>query len=304
MTTADSTSLRALAALVRTGLTVRQALAAWPEEIPADRRADPARVAQRVTLGRSVSEAVRGLPTGLAHVLRPLLALHLVAGGDVAAALDKAAEAIEEEAGFLQDAKAASSGARLSGRLVAGLPLAFVPFSPAVRSFGDPAGFLMLSLGVVLALMGLRWLGRLVPAPPLADPSIQLCCALAALLRGGLSLNQALATLAGHPPVGLEGDLSLAAAQVRLGRPWRTALASGGALGRVARVIARSERVGVPVADALERLAETLRAEQALAFETKMRRAPVLMVVPLTCCILPAYGLLAVGPFLRSVTLG
>ena len=297
-------SVRGLAALIRSGLTVRQALAAWPDELPADYCHEPTLVAQRLVLGSTVSEALSALPAESARRLIPLLALHLRAGGDVAAALDRLADDLEGETSFQHEAKAASSGARLSGRMVAALPLAFVPFSPASRTFGDTAGLVLLLLGIALAAIGLRWLGRLVPSPPGADPAIELCSLLATLLGGGLGLAQSLETIAAHPPAGLEEPLGQARARVRMGASWSSALAAGsGALQRVARVIERAHSAGLPVADSLGSLAETLRAERALTFKTRMRRAPVLMVVPLTCCILPSYGLLAIGPFLRSVTL-
>lgn len=300
----DPSSLRALAALVRSGLTVRQALASWSHELPPELRAEPSLVGARLALGCSVIDALSALPEDSARALTPVLALHLSAGGDVGAALDRLATELEQEAAFQQDARAASSGARLSARMVAALPLAFVPFSPASRALGDPAGLILLLLGVALAAIGLRWIGRLVPVPPAPEPAVELCTALATLLQAGLSLTQALSVIASHPPAGLEEPLARAAGQVRLGLSWSSSLAaSGPGLDRVARVIERAQGAGLPVAGSLEHLADTLRTERALAFKSRMRRAPVLMVVPLTCCILPSYGLLAIGPFLRSVSL-
>lgn len=300
----DPHSIRALAALIRSGLTVRQAVSAWKDEVPAAQQREPAVVASRLALGCSASDALSALPPDAARALTPVLSLHLSAGGDVAAALDRLADDLEREATFQQDAKAASSGARLSGRMVAALPLVFVPFSPATRDLGELPALVLLVMGAVLAALGLRWIGRLVPAPPPADPAIELCSVVATLLRAGLSLSQALSSIASHPPAGLEEPLRSAAARVRLGLSWSLSLAAADrGLERVARVIERTQRAGLPIAASLEQLGDTLRMERALAFKARMRRAPVLMVVPLTCCILPSYGLLAIGPFLRSVSL-
>ena len=299
----DPGSIRALSALIRSGSTVRQALHAWPNELPADRQDEAALVASRLVLGCSVFEALSALPPESGRMLTPLLSLHLSAGGDVASALDRLADDLEREASFQQDAKAASSGARLSGRMVAALPLAFVPFSPATRDLGDLPALMLVLVGAAMAAVGLRWIGRLVPVAPAADPSVELCSVLATLLRGGLSVAQALSTVVSHPPAGLEEPLDRAADRVRLGLSWSLSLADERGLDRVARVIARAQGAGLPVAASLEQLADTLRMERALAFKARMRRAPVLMVVPLTCCILPSYGLLAIGPFLRSVSL-
>jgi pilus assembly protein TadC len=51
-------------------------------------------------------------------------------------------------------------------------------------------------------------------------------------------------------------------------------------------------------------LAATERDRVARAVEVAARRAPVMMVVPLTVCLLPAFICLAVVPFLRGVASG
>ena len=300
----EAVALRGLASLVRSGLTVRHALAAWPEEVPGSFRDAALGVRRRLALGCSVRSSLSSLPSGLADPIAPLVGLHLATGDDLAAALDGTAAVLEEEAAFEAAARGASAGARLSARLVAGLPLAFVPFSPAARgAFAEPPGLALLVCGVVLCVTGLRWIGRLVPGSPAPDPVVRVYEAIAALLRAGLPLNDALAAIASHPPPGLEAIFKLASARVRLGQPWATALRSGDPrLERGAVVIDRAARLGIPLAGALEEFASVLRREVRSAHTTKMKRAPVLMVVPLTCCILPAYGLLAIGPFLLGVT--
>jgi pilus assembly protein TadC len=67
-------------------------------------------------------------------------------------------------------------------------------------------------------------------------------------------------------------------------------------------VVVRAERLGTPASAALRAFAEVRRREREDEFERAARRAPVLMVLPLTTCILPAYVLLAVGPILRGLS--
>jgi hypothetical protein len=68
--------------------------------------------------------------------------------------------------------------------------------------------------------------------------------------------------------------------------------------------IARAEGHGLSPEASLRRFAAARRVMATRSFERDVRRAPVLMVLPLVLCVLPAFGLLAVGPFLRSITFG
>ena len=72
------------------------------------------------------------------------------------------------------------------------------------------------------------------------------------------------------------------------------------ALGEAARelcgALAGAIRYGTPVLPALERVAFELRLARRLAAETHARRVSVLVLLPLVCCVLPAFVLLAVVP--------
>lgn len=300
--TASSATLTALAALLRSGLSLRQALLAWPDELTGDHRIEAREVVRRLELGHPVNSAIEA--SSLARVLQPAFSVHLATGVDLVAWLERIVVDREETAGALKAARGAAAGAALSGRMVAGLPLLFVPLTPMSRApLTDPLGLAMLGVGVALALAGLRWIGRLLPQPPEADAGAELAVLLAAMLRAGLPLPGAL-SLASRQP-GASPSLLRAGRLVALGATWQEALTEAGAeCASIATSIGRAQRFGIAVADALEGHAAARRAELKRGFEEKMRRAPVLMVVPLTCCILPAYGLLALGPFVRSMALG
>ena len=300
--TASSAALSALAALLKGGLSVRQALLAWPEELSGDHRVEAREVVRRLQLGSSVTDAVR--PCSLAWVLLPAFSVHFATGVDLVAWLERVAADREELAAAQKAARGAAAGAALSGRMVAGLPLLFVPLTPMARApLTDGVGLVMLVVGVALAVTGLRWIGRLLPQAADQDVTADLCVSLSAMLRAGLSVHAALQVAAGQPAAGPE--LVRARRLVQLGATWPDALAScGDDVAVVATVIGRAQRFGIPLADGLDALAAARRAEQKRRFEEKLKRAPVLMVVPLACCILPAYALLALGPFLRSLSLG
>lgn len=300
--TAPSAALFALAALLRSGVSVRQALLVWPEELTGDHRVEALEVVRRLRLGCSVTDAVRSC--SLASVLLPAFSVHFATGVDLVAWLERVAVDREEVAAARRAARGAAAGAALSGRMVAGLPLLFVPLTPMARApITDRVGIVMLVTGVGLAVAGLRWIGRLLPQAADEDVVAELCVCLSAMLRAGLSVHAALQAAANQPEAAPE--LVRARRLVQLGATWSDAVATcGGDMTAIAASIARSQRFGTPLADGLDSVAASRRAEQRRRFEEKLKRAPVLMVVPLACCILPAYGLLALGPFLRSMNLG
>lgn len=302
MNEASATSLRGLAALLRSGLTLRAALVRWRAEVDPALASDVARIARRIQLGASSVEALSGTAF---ERLRPAFSLHLTHGMDLARFLDEAADELEETGAASASARAASAGAVLSGRMVAGLPLLFVPLTPMSRGVMlDPAGIGILAAGIALAVAGLRWISRLMPSAPASDPVADLCGSVAALLDAGLPL-----------PVALEGACNELAAEmpeladarrlVRLGWTWESALARCGCrLQPVCRAIEQAREHGLPVAALLRTLRRNRRTEALRQFDRRLKRAPVLMVVPLTCCVLPAYALLGLAPFLRSMSLG
>lgn len=69
------------------------------------------------------------------------------------------------------------------------------------------------------------------------------------------------------------------------------------------RLLAGSERYGVSIASALERLAGEARRQRRRHAEAMARRVPVRMLLPLVGCILPAFVLLTVVPILARTLL-
>lgn len=302
--------LRALAASVRAGSSVREALLAWPEECPAALREAVERLGRRLRLGDPVPAAIAAMDGafgGDADVVAGVLAIHGELGGDVAAMLDTIAGGIAERGEAGAAAAAAGAGAKLSGRLVAGLPLAFIPLMPAARApLFDGTGLALLVAGVALALAGMRWIGRLVPRPPGEDGAALIALVAAGVVRGGTGLHAALDCLARQAPVDVRAALLRARRRVQLGTSWSRALeqAESESLRMLGATLQRADRRGVPVADSLLSFVERRRAEAAREFDRATRRAPILMVVPLVVCVLPAYALLGLAPFLRGLATG
>lgn len=295
MNPADIACLRTLAALLRAGAPLRRALLDWPNDLSAP-SADVSLISTRVSLGIPATAALHGTAF---ESSAEAVALHLSHGIDLAGWLDATADLLEQDLASAASAKAAAAGAVLSGRMVAGLPLLFVPFAPMSRAMLDGPGVVFLLAGALLAVAGLRWIGTLVPAAPPPDRASRVCLSAAASLEAGLGIDAALVAALGDP-----AEKGAVTRMRRLGWSAADALAHIDPVYEpMCLALDRARILGLPAASTLRSVAESQRAAALRDFERRIRRAPVLMVVPLTCCVLPAYGLLGVVPFLRNIGL-
>ena len=310
MTTAadGAAALRELAALLRAGLSLGEGLDEWVDRAPESLKAPLERLRRRLRLGASAEEALSNLVPELGAegpAVAALVTVHVRLGGDAAALLEDAATAAEDRLAAMESATAAASGARLSGRMVASLPFALLLLSPASRApLFDAVGLALLAVGIGLGVVGLLWMGRIVPRPEgLGDPCAALASLVAAVCEAGASPSAALEVMAGCAGVPLGEELRRARRLVALGATWPEALrrADGDGLGDLAAVVERATSSGSPVAAPLRSLAASRRRQGARDFEARLRRAPVVMVVPLTLCVLPSFAVLGLVPFLRGV---
>lgn len=294
---------------MRTGLSVRAALLEWHEHAPPALREPLLGMAHRITLGASPERALASLDPTLgasAGTLRAALRICSQVGGDVPRMLDGIARTIQVRAARAGAGRAAGSGALLSGRLVAGLPLAFVPLMPLAKvPVLDGPGIVLLVAGVALAAGGLKWVNALMPAPPDDDGAAEVADVTAAVLDGGASLQAALEIAVRQAPEPVAVSMHRAARLVALGLNWTDALdrLDDRGLNELAAALRMSRKYGLPACTILAEFSAGRRAELERSFEAAIKRAPVLMVIPLVTCVLPAYLLLGLGPFLRTITL-
>jgi Flp pilus assembly protein TadB len=121
-------------------------------------------------------------------------------------------------------------------------------------------------------------------------------------VTAGLSPRLALERAAGVVSGPMGTELMTIRNEVALGATWPSGLrAAAGRSGvqdlrRLAMVLDRSHRLGVPVADRLRELAREVRADRRSRREERARRAPVAMLFPLVFLILPAFVVAAVVP--------
>ena len=74
----------------------------------------------------------------------------------------------------------------------------------------------------------------------------------------------------------------------------------GPAVRPLVSALAASERYGVPLVAALERLGADARADERRRGEAHARKVPVRLLFPLVLCILPAFALLTVAPLIAG----
>jgi tight adherence protein B len=308
---ASAEAVRALAALVRSGLPLRQAVTIWHRDAPAPLVPALRVAARRVSLGEAPERTLGRLDAVLgpdAHSLAVTFSLHGGTGADLTAMLDRLAATIDQRCDAIAAGRAAAAGALLSARVVAGLPLLLMAASPmAGAPLFDVVGVIMLIAGGGFAVGGLVWMSRLVPRPPEGDDVATMASGLAAAaLLGGAPIHRVMnATAKVVTGPGAE-ELARVRRQVALGATWHEALGRSPdeGLAAMGAVIQRAVELGVPTAGALNSFAHSRRATALREFEAATRRAPVVMAAPLSLCILPAYALLGLGPYVRSLSFG
>ena len=66
--------------------------------------------------------------------------------------------------------------------------------------------------------------------------------------------------------------------------------------------VSQSERHGTPLADALRKLASSVRVEAISRMQEKMARLPTLLVIPSVACLLPGILVIVGGPAFVQLT--
>ena len=116
-----------LAAHVRAGRTLAQAIGDVTEDVPEPARSELTVAAAAIRLGMPPTEALARLRGGTdASVLASAVAVQLRVGGDLATLLDGLAEALVERDAQRRAAEVATAQARATARMVAAMPLASV----------------------------------------------------------------------------------------------------------------------------------------------------------------------------------
>ena len=130
---------------------------------------------------------------------------------------------------------------------------------------------------------------------------------LVAVLAAGAAPGDALAQVADVVEGPVADELSGFVARLRLGADpvavW-SAMSRHPQLGRLGTSLRRAAESGAPVAAALARLGEDLRARRRSDVEGRVRQIEVKAAVPLGVCLLPAFVLVGVVPLVAGSVIG
>ena len=296
-------ALDELAALLDIEPSARSALLAWHENAIDERDADVLQViARRIRLGAPIDVALAPLVAAAGSEARPIVDAvrsHCGTGASLATTVRAIARSIEARRALAHDGRAAGAAAKLSGRMLALFAGASLLLAPISRGLSPVTAAATIAVASALMWTGVRWMRRLSPRPPSADdPVASHAQTLAGLIRAGVQPAAAL-DLMGRTP-----DLVHARRLVALGLSWPDAITASGGRDhtRLAQIVRRGDRLGLPVADALMALAADIRERGRRSFEIETRRAPVLLVLPLALCLLPAFGIVVIVPLLRGLS--
>nr|WP_240898121.1 type II secretion system F family protein [Agromyces luteolus] len=253
-----------------------------------------ARAARAAAEGKPVAEAIGAAgAAGAAPAWAVLATAWSVAdasGAPLARCLTMIAASLRDEAQLRREAAALLAGPAASARLVAALPLIAVAFG-ALLGFdtlgvllGGPIGLACLVTGSALLWCGARWNRALIRRAAVAHPAAGLELELLAMaLSSGASVARAERIVLEASARHLPGSMTPGAAS---------------------SVVALAERAGAPVAELLRAEAARIRGAARAEGAARAARLGVRLMLPLGCCVLPAFVLLGVAPLMFSVVTG
>ena len=165
-------AVAAMAAGLRAGGSVPQALAYARDEASEPLRTELSELVDRIDVGTPVAEALsawadeRGSED--VRLLVGVLDVHRRSGGDLPSVLDGVAGTLRERRAAHREVRALTAQARLSGAILGLLPVAFFGFlvltsrDEMLRALSTPLGATALAIGLGMELLAFLWIRRLV----------------------------------------------------------------------------------------------------------------------------------------------
>lgn len=200
----------------------------------------------------------------------------------------------------------------LLGGLITGLVTATIMLSGALVLFGGLLGGVL--IGVLLNIMPEVILGRLAVRRQrrinagLAEAFDLLVVCLESGLTFDRALSRTVENLQAFQPQ-LAKEFSQAVLDMNVhGRTREEALSrladrvDSQNFRDLAITVAQSERHGTPLADALRKLASSVRVDSIARMQEKMARLPTLLILPSIACLLPGIVVIIGGPALLQLT--
>ncbi|MBU6423785.1 MAG: type II secretion system F family protein [Chloroflexota bacterium] len=296
------------------GLSLQQAFAETAPALPASLAVPTRQVAASLALGVPLADAIvayRGVvPDEDVAPLAIVLASFVRAGGRVRRSLARVESLLRGRLALEEEQAALTAQGRASAFVLVLLaPLGGIFFAISMPDYVPillQRGRALLAVAVLLEIVAAVWLRHLLRVPRTGSALASLLDAVVVGLDSGMTFEQALRALVDRAPaVGRLTEARHLLADLALAQGGRRAFASFGAAGaaeaRVAALISSSVRFGAPLADLLVLQADALRESDRRRAEAAARRLPVLLLFPLTFCVLPALLIVFLGPPLLSV---
>lgn len=225
-----------------------------------------------------------------ARAARAALQVAQRAGAGMAGAIESTAAAARERAALRRTLQTAMAGPVSTARMVVLLPLlgpllAFaLGMNPIEALTSGPLGPAAVLIGALLMIAAWLWSRRIITAGSITDGAAGLELELLGIaLGGGMSLEAARALVAD----------ALSAAELE---PAPEAV--------VDEITTLAQRAGVPVRGLLESEARARRHAAGQEAERRAAKAAVALTIPLGVCVLPAFVLLGVVPFVLTTLQG
>lgn len=165
-------AVRSLAAGMRAGLSIPQAVAYAAREGEPPLSHALQRVVDEVGLGGGLEQALHGwaseVGTDDARLVVGVLGLHRRTGGDLPRVLDQVAVTLRDRTSAAHEVRALTAQARLSGAILGFLPVGFFGFlwltsrAEIEGAFRSPVGIAALIIGLVLEAAAFLWIRKLL----------------------------------------------------------------------------------------------------------------------------------------------
>lgn len=165
-------AVRSLAAGMRAGLSVPQAIAFAADEGGEPLASSLAKIVDSVSLGGALDDALDSwadeVGTDDARLVLGVLTLHRRSGGDLPHVLDQVAATLRERTEAAREVRALTAQARLSGAILGLLPIGFFAFlwmtsrGDIEGAFESPIGIAAVATGVVLECVAFVWIRALL----------------------------------------------------------------------------------------------------------------------------------------------
>ena len=306
--------VEAIGAALSAGLSLQLALAEVAAALPSPVDASCRRASATLRLGSSLEAALASfdgvIPRPDLAPLAVVLGSFERTGGRVQRSLRRVAVLLRGRLALEDEQLALTAQGRASAVVLVGLaPLGALFFGVAtptyVAALLERGPALVLS-AIALEIIGAIWLARIVRSTSADAELSSLLDAVVVGLDAGLTFERALGELVARAPLvarlpearRLLADLSLGRGA---SRSFAAFAAAGPAESRIAGLVLAATRLGAPLAELLVAQADALREAERRRAEARARRLPILMLFPLTFCVLPALLIVFLGPPLLSL---